>query len=44
MVYIEEFILNITVFVVKFWGKQYTQELIQNITVFLVRVLGGQYR
>ena len=36
--------MNVTVFVVRFWGGQYREELILNITVFVVRVWAGQYR
>ena len=36
--YREELILNITVFVVRFWGGQNRDELIMNVTVFVVRV------
>ena len=38
MLYIEELIQNITVFVVSVWTVQYIEELIQNVTVFVVRV------
>ena len=37
-------ILNVTVFVVRVWGRQYREELILNVTVFFVRVWGGQNR
>ena len=32
-----ELILNITVFFVSVWGRQYEGELILNVTVFVVR-------
>jgi len=38
VLYIEELIQNITVFVVSVWTVQYIEELIQNVTVFVVRV------
>jgi hypothetical protein len=34
MKYREELLLNVTVFVVRVWGGQYSGELILNITVF----------
>jgi len=30
--------MNVTVFVVRFWGGQYREELILNVTMFVVRV------
>ena len=35
--------LNITVFIVSFWGGQYREELILIFTEFVVMALGGQY-
>jgi hypothetical protein len=32
----DELILNVTVFVVRFWGGGYREELILNINVFVV--------
>jgi hypothetical protein len=34
-------ILNVTVFDVSFWRKQYREKLILNVTVFVVRVWEG---
>ena len=36
--YREELILNVTVFVVRVWGRQSIKELILSVTVFVVRV------
>ena len=38
MQYREELILNVTVFVVRFWGGLYREELVLNVTVCVVRV------
>ena len=39
--YIEELILNVTLFVVRFCGGQYREEMILNVTVFLFENLGS---
>ena len=36
--------MNVTVFVVRVWGRQHREELILNVTVFVVRVWIVEYR
>jgi hypothetical protein len=43
VLYREELLLNVTVFVVGS-GEGNIEELIMNVTVFAVKVSGGQYR
>jgi hypothetical protein len=38
VLYIEELIQNIAVFVVSVWTVQYIEELIQNVNMFVVSV------